>query len=244
MPDHRVAIVTGAARGIGLAVAQRIHLAGNAVVLADLDGGTAARQAASLGSRAVGLTVDVTDPEGVQRMVTETSARFGRVDILVTAAGVLGPTASVDGYPLDAWRQVLATNLDGVFLCCRAVLPRMLAGGWGRIVTLASIAGKEGNPNAAAYAASKGGVIAFTKALAKEVAERGILVNTVTPALIDTEMTADLPPAMRAYVTTRIPMGRAGTAAEVAALVAWLCSDDCSFSTGAVFDISGGRATY
>jgi 3-oxoacyl-[acyl-carrier protein] reductase len=157
---------------------------------------------------------------------------------------VLGPTAPVQDYPLDAWRQILSTNLDGVFLSCRAVLPHMRARGWGRIVNLASIAGKEGNPNAAAYAASKGGVIAFTKALSKEVATSGILVNCVAPALIDTDMTRDLPPEMREYVTSRIPLGRAGTATEVAALVAWLCSDECSFSTGAVYDISGGRATY
>jgi 3-oxoacyl-[acyl-carrier protein] reductase len=185
----------------------------------------------------------VTDPASVERMAAA-AARWGRLDILVNCAGVLGPTAPVDGYPLAAWRHVLATNLDGVFLCCRAVLPHMAARGWGRIVNLASIAGKEGNPNAAAYAASKGGVIAFTKALGKEVATSGILVNCVAPALIDTDMTHDLPPEMRDYVTSRIPMGRTGTTTEVAALVAWLCSDECSFSTGAVYDISGGRATY
>lgn len=190
------------------------------------------------------VAVNVSDPASVERMTAEVVGRWGRIDILVNCAGVLGPTAPVEDYPLDGWRHVLSTNLDGVFLCCRAVLPHMLAGGWGRIVNLASIAGKEGNPNAAAYAASKGGVIAFTKALAKEVATRGILVNAVAPALIETDMTRDLPPEMRAYVTARIPMGRAGTAAEVAALVAWLCSDECSFSTGAVYDISGGRATY
>ena len=244
MFEGRVAIVTGAARGIGLAVAARLHAGGAAVALADLSGEQAGEQAATLGQRAIALTVDVTDPASVDGMVAAALARWGRIDILVNCAGVLGPTAPVDGYPIDAWRHVLSTNLDGVFLCCRAVLPQMLARGWGRIVNLASIAGKEGNPNAAAYAASKGGVIAFTKALGKELATSGVLVNCVAPALIDTDMARELPPEMRAYVTSRIPMGRLGTAAEVAALVAWLCSDDCSFSTGAVYDISGGRATY
>ena len=244
MVEGRVAIITGAARGIGLAVARRLYAGGAAVVLADLADDRVRRQAAALGERAMALAVDVTDPSSVEQMAVAVAARWGRIEVLVNCSGVLGPTAPVDGYPLDAWRRVLSTNLDGVFLCCQAVLPYMLAHGWGRIVNLASIAGKEGNPDAAAYAASKGGVIAFTKALGKEVATRGILVNAVAPALIETEMTRDLPTDMRAYVTARIPMGRAGTAAEVAALVAWLCSDECSFSTGAVFDISGGRATY
>jgi NAD(P)-dependent dehydrogenase (short-subunit alcohol dehydrogenase family) len=244
MFDGRTAIVTGAARGIGLTVAERLHAGGAAVVLVDLMEDQIYRQVAVLGDRSMALTVDVTDTASVARMVATVAERWGRIDILVNCAGVLGPTAPVESYPLEAWRQVISTNLEGVFLTCRSILPWMQAQGWGRIVNLASIAGKEGNPNAAAYAASKGGVIAFTKALAKEVATRGILVNCVAPALIDTEMTRDLSPEMRAYVTSRIPMGRTGTAVEVAALVAWLCSAECSFSTGAVYDISGGRATY
>lgn len=241
---ERVALITGAARGIGLAVARRLHVGGARVALADLNAEGASARAVELGERAMAVPVDVSDPDSVEQMVAAVVSRWGRIDILVNCAGVLGPTAPVDGYPLDAWRRIMATNLDGVFYCCRAVLPYMLANGWGRIVNLASIAGKEGNPNAAAYAASKGGVIAFTKALGKEVATRGVLVNCVAPALIDTDMARELPPAMREYVTARIPMGRLGTAAEVAALVAWLCSEECSFSTGAVYDISGGRATY
>jgi 2-dehydro-3-deoxy-L-rhamnonate dehydrogenase (NAD+) len=244
MAEARTALVTGAARGIGLAVASRLHADGASVALADLNDAGIGRQADTFGERGLALVVDVTDPASVERMAAAVVHRWGRIDILVNCAGVLGPTAPVEHYALDAWRQVLATNLDGVFLTCRAVLPYMYTHGWGRIVNLASIAGKEGNPNAAAYAASKGGVIAFTKALAKEAALRGILVNCVAPALIDTDMTRDLSPDMRAYVTSRIPMGRAGTATEVAALVAWLCSEQCSFSTGAVYDISGGRATY
>jgi len=244
MAVQRVALVTGAARGIGLAVARRLHAGGALVALADLNAEGVAARVAELGGRAVAVPVDVSDPSSVEQMVAAVVSHWGRIDILVNCAGVLGPTAPVDGYPLDAWRRIIATNLDGVFFCCRAVLPHMLARGWGRIVNLASIAGKEGNPNAAAYAASKGGVIAFTKALGKEVATRGVLVNCVAPALIDTEMARELPPEMREYVTARIPMGRLGTADEVAALVAWLCSEECSFSTGAVYDISGGRATY
>jgi 2-dehydro-3-deoxy-L-rhamnonate dehydrogenase (NAD+) len=244
MTESRVAVVTGAARGIGLSVAWRLYAGGAAVVLADVNGEEAQEQAEALGGRAMAVAVNVTEPASVEQMVAAVVARWGRIDVLVNCAGVLGPAAPVEGYPLDAWRQILSTNLDGVFLCCRAVLPHMGADGWGRIVNMASIAGKEGNPNAAAYAASKGGVIAFTKALGKEVATRGILVNCVAPALIDTDMASGLPAEMREYVTSRIPMGRLGRAEEVAALVAWLCSDECSFSTGAVYDISGGRATY
>lgn len=190
------------------------------------------------------VPVDVTDPASVEGMVAAALERFGRIDILVNNAGVLGPTAPTEEYPPDAWRRVLSTNLDGVFYCSRTVLPHMLARGWGRIVNIASIAGKEGNPGMAAYSASKAGVIGFTKALGKEVATRGVLVNCIAPALIDTDMAAQLPPETRDYVVSRVPMGRLGTAEEVAALVAWLCSDECSFSTGAVYDISGGRATY
>jgi 3-oxoacyl-[acyl-carrier protein] reductase len=240
MLERRVAIVTGAARGIGRAVAERLCAGSLAVASADLT----VDPVDSRDERTMTVAVDVSDPESVARMTAAVVERWGRIDVLVNCAGVLGLTAPVESYPLDAWRRVLATNLDGVFLCCRAVLPHMRERGWGRIVNIASIAGKEGNPDAAAYAASKGGVIAFTKALAKEGATSGILVNAVAPALIDTDMTRDMPAERRAYLIGRIPMGRAGTAAEVAALVAWLCSDDCSFSTGAVYDISGGRATY
>lgn len=244
MFEGRVALVTGAARGIGLAVARRLHAGGATVALADLNGGEAQRQAVGLGERASGHTVDVTDPAGVERLVGEVVDRWQHLDILVAAAGILGPTAPVTDYSFDAWRRILATNLDGVFLTCHAALPHLLRRGWGRVVILGSIAGKEGNPNSAAYAASKGGVIAFTKALGKEVATSGVLVNCVAPALIETDMAKEVSPELLEYVTSRIPMGRLGQADEVAALVAWLCSDDCSFSTGAVYDISGGRATY
>ena len=244
MLNGRHAIVTGAARGIGLAIARRLHADGATVALADVDVEDARRHAAALGERVMAVPVDVTDPVSVDSMVTTVLERFGRIDILVNNAGVLGPTAPTAEYPPDAWRRVLATNLDGVFYCSRAVLPHMLARGWGRIVNIASIAGKEGNPGMAAYSASKAGVIGFTKALGKEVATRGVLVNCIAPALIDTDMAAQLPPETREYVVSRVPMGRLGTPAEVAALVAWLCSDECSFSTGAVYDISGGRATY
>lgn len=244
MFEGRVALITGAARGIGLAVARRLHAGGATVALADLDGEEARRQGAELGERASGHAVDVTDLTSVERLVAEVVARRDRLDILVAAAGVLGPTASVVDYPVEEWRRILATNLDGVFFTCRAALPHLLGRGWGRVVILGSIAGKEGNPNAAAYAASKGGVIAFTKALGKEIATSGVLVNCVAPALIETQMAQQITPETRDYVMSRIPMGRLGQVDEVAALVAWLCSEECSFSTGAVFDISGGRATY
>ena len=244
MLTGRHAIVTGAARGIGLAIARRLHADRAAVALADVNVADARRHADALGERAMAVLVDVTDPASVEGMVAAVLERFGRLDILVNNAGVLGPTAPTEEYPPDAWRRVLSTNLDGVFYCSRTVLPHMLARGWGRIVNIASIAGKEGNPGMAAYSASKAGVIGFTKALGKAVARRGVLVNCIAPALIDTDMAAQLPPETRDYVVSRVPMGRLGTAEEVAALVAWLCSDECSFSTGAVYDISGGRATY
>jgi 3-oxoacyl-[acyl-carrier protein] reductase len=168
----------------------------------------------------------------------------GRLDILVNNAGVAGLAAPVAEYPDEEWRRILAIDLDGVFYCCKAALPHMLARGSGRIVNIASISGKEGNPNMSAYSAAKAGVIGFTKALAKEVATRGVYVNCVTPAVIATDILTQLSDEAVAYMTAKIPMARTGRPEEVAALVAWLASEECTFSTGAVFDISGGRATY
>lgn len=245
---QRVAIVTGAARGIGHAIAARLIHDGFITVIADIN--EAAGQATAMELRrdgpspVIALTVNVTDPASVQALVSTVVAQTGRVDVLVNNAGITGPAQSVAEYPVSEWRRVLSINLDGVFYCCQAVLPTMLAQGSGRIINIASISGKEGNPNMSAYSTSKAGVIGLTKALAKEVATRGIYVNCITPAIIETDLLQQLTPEVVAGLVAKIPMGRTGHPFEVAALVAWLASDECSFSTGAVFDISGGRATY
>jgi 3-oxoacyl-[acyl-carrier protein] reductase len=240
----RVAVVTGGAKGIGLAISRRLLAAGHRVALFDIDVGAAEREARSLGPNAMAVAVDVTDRGSVDNAVNRVVDPWGGIDILVNNAGIAGPAAPVVDYPAAEWRRVLAINIDGVFNLTQAILPIMLKVGWGRIVNIASIAGKEGNPNMAAYSTSKAAVIGFTKAVAKEVASRGVLVNCVTPAVIETEILKQLTPEAIQYMVSKIPMARTGQPEEVAELVAWLASSACSFSTGAVFDISGGRATY
>jgi len=245
MTNSPVAIVTGAARGIGRAIAERLIHNGFTVAITDLDEQAAQATATELNSaQAFALGVDVTDPASIKQMVDAVVERAGGVDVLVNNAGIAGVAAPVASYPLAEWRRIMAVNLDGVFLCCQAVLPSMLERGSGRIINIASISGKEGNPNMSAYSSSKAAVIGFTKALAKEVATQGILVNCVTPAVIETDILQQLTKEAVSYMVAKIPMGRTGQPSEVAALVAWLASEDCTFSTGAVFDISGGRATY
>ena len=241
---RRVAIVTGGASGIGAAVALKLGGLGVCVAIADIDAAGAARTVDEIGANAFAIEVDVTSEAAVRDAVAKVSEREGRVDILVNSAGVAGQSAPATELPEGEWERVLAVNLNGAYYTCRAVLPHMLKRGWGRIVNIASIAAKEGNPNAAPYSASKAGLVGLTKSLAKEVAMNGVLVNAVTPAVIETPLLGQVTQAHLDYMVSKIPMGRVGQPEEVAALVAWLCSDECTFSTGAVFDISGGRATY
>ena len=225
----RTAVVTGGAQGIGAAIAKRLRSGGAKVAIWDLDGTP---------------RVDVADAAAVQAATERTVRELGRIDVLVNNAGIAGPSVPVVDYPVEQWKRVIDIDLNGPFLCCRAVVPHMAKAGYGRIVNIASIAGKEGNPNAAAYAAAKGGLIAFTKALGKELAKTGVLVNCVTPAAAQTAILDQVTPEFAQYMLSKIPMGRFVKVEEIAALVCWLASDECSFSTGAVFDISGGRATY
>jgi 3-oxoacyl-[acyl-carrier protein] reductase len=241
---NRVAVVTGGARGIGLAVATRLIADGARVAIADIDRTAAERAAQTFGDRATGVALDVTSPDQWTAALSDLADRWASVSILVNNAGIAGRNATTWELSIEEWNQVIAIDLTGVFVGCRAVLPGMIDAGYGRIVNIASIAGKEGNPNAAPYSAAKAGVIGLTKALAKEVATLGVIVNAVTPAVIETEILKQLTDEHIAYMTSRIPMGRVGQPEEVAALVGFLCSDQVTFSTGAVFDISGGRATY
>lgn len=231
------ALVTGAARGIGLACAQRLRAAGCRVVGADLGSSTLD---AAAGEFDATVALDVSDGAAVRQVVAD----HGPFDIVVNSAGVVGPNKPTWEVSDDEWRTTMAVNLDGVFQVCRAVVPAMVERGWGRIVNIASIAGKEGNPNLAAYSASKAAVIGFTKSLGKELATTGVLVNSIAPAVIATPMNSDTAPEVLQYMIAKIPMARTGSAEEVAALVLWLSSAECSFSTGACYDISGGRATY
>ena len=241
--EGRIAVVTGAARGIGLAVAERLTASGASVAVWDVDGNEAEKSAATLAD-ACAVGVDVSDADSVGKAVAATLDRYGRIDCLVNNAGIAGPTGPLWEYPIDVWRKILEIDLTGVFLCCRAIVPVMLKGDYGRIVNVASVAGKEGNPNASAYSSAKAGVIALTKSLGKELAATGIRVNAVTPATVQTEILKQFDQSQVDYMLSKIPMGRLGLPEENAALIAWLCSPDCSFSTGAVFDTSGGRCTY
>ncbi len=246
MTGSPVAIVTGGAGGLGAAIAARLRDDGFRVAVADIAvaaDGAAAAPSAGDGS-VMAVRVDVTDPESAVAMCAAVRDRWGRVDVLVNNAGIAGPTAPVAGYPPDAWQRVIAVNLTGTFHCTRACLPVMTAAGYGRIVNIASIAGKDGNPGMSAYSASKAGVIAFTKAVAKEVAKTGVLVNCVVPGVIDAGLTDKAPAEERRLFLSRVPMGRMGRPDELAELVSWLASERCSFSTGATYDLSGGRAVY
>lgn len=242
----RVGVVTGGAQGIGRAVAERFLASGAAVAIWDIDAKLLMRAVDELKEqgRILPVQVDITNSEAVGRAVESTVSGLGRLDLLINNAGITGPVKKVWEYPLEAWRQVMALDLDAVFYCCRAAVPAMLKNGYGRIVNVASIAGKEGNPNAAAYSTAKAGVIGLTKSLGKELADTNIRVNCVTPAAAKTAIFDQMTEQHINYMLSKIPIGRFCQVDEIAALIAWLASEDCSFSTGAVFDISGGRATY
>lgn len=241
--EGQVAIVTGAARGIGLGIAARLAQDGCRLVLWDRDLRPFEAGAAGFTPAAM-HTVDVADAGSVERALQATLADVGGADILINNAGINGPVVPVWQYPLDDWGRVLAVNLTGVFHCCRAVVPHMREAGYGRIVNVASIAGKEGNPGISAYSAAKAGVIAFTKSLAKELADSGVLVNCIAPVITETELFREMTPEHIAAMKAKIPMGRFLKIDEIAAMVAWIASPECSFTTGATFDLSGGRATY
>ena len=241
---NRNAIVTGGAAGIGFAIAQRLSASGAKVCLWDRDEKALAESAKALGGGAYTVKVDVSQEASVATALAETLKHVPKVDALVCSAGITGPNMTVADYPLAEWKQVLDINLTGVFLCNRVVIAHMQKNDYGRIVNIASIAGKEGNPNASAYSASKAGVISLTKSLGKELAKTGIRVNCVTPAAVKTGMFSQMTQAHIDFMLSKIPMGRFGQVEEIAAMVSWLCTEDCSFSTGAVFDLSGGRAVY
>jgi len=247
--NGRVAVITGGAQGIGYASAERMRRSGASVVLWDIDAALLAKARESLGAidatgRVDTATVELTDEAAVNAATAQAIAAHGRIDILVNNAGITGGNGTTWELAPEVWRRVIEVNLIAPYLTCRAVVPRMLERGYGRIVNVASVAGKEGNPNASHYSASKAGVIALTKSLAKELATKGVLVNAVTPAAAKTGIFDQMSEQHIGFMLSKIPMGRFVEPGEIAAMIGWLASQDCSFTTGAVFDISGGRATY
>jgi 3-oxoacyl-[acyl-carrier protein] reductase len=239
----RTAIITGGASGLGLETAKRITAEGGKVSLWDLNAEALAAARKETGAVHT-LAVDVSDAKAVEAGVAESVKALGKVDILVNSAGITGATQPVIGYPIDSWLKVMDVNVNGLFYCCRAVAPLMVDAGYGRIVNISSVAGKEGNPNAGSYSTAKAAVLGFTKSLGKELATKGVIVNAVTPATFESPILDGVPQSHIDYMRSRIPMGRLGTAEEVAAAVCWLASEDCSFTTASTLDTSGGRTTY
>ena len=240
----RTAVVTGGASGLGKAAAARIIAEGGRVSLWDLNADALAAAAREVGAIHT-VALDVADSDAVAAAAQASNqALGGRIDILVASAGITGATTAVQDFPVDSWKRVVDINLNGVFYCCRAIVPHMLANGYGRIVNVASVAGKEGNPNASAYSASKAGVIGFTKSLGKELAGKGVIANSLTPATFDSPILDQLPPSQVDYMRSKIPMGRLGEVEESAAMVCFMASEECSFTTASTFDTSGGRTTY
>lgn len=239
----RTAVVTGGASGLGKAAAARIVAEGGKVVLWDLNADALKAAADEVGASHV-VALDVADADAVAAAAEQTHGLLGGVDILIASAGITGATVPVQDFPLDSWRRVIDINLNGVFYCCRAITPFMLKAGYGRIVNVASVAGKEGNPNASAYSASKAGVIGFTKSLGKELAGKGVIANSLTPATFESPILDQLPQSQVDYMRSKIPMGRLGEVDESAAMVCFMASEECSLTTASTFDTSGGRTTY
>ncbi|MDO6730761.1 SDR family NAD(P)-dependent oxidoreductase [Marinovum sp. 2_MG-2023] len=242
----RRAVITGGARGMGFAFAKRFLESGASVALWDVNEVALQRAKTALDPLGKVITdrVDVSDYANVETAATQAAEALGGIDILVNAAGIAGVNTALVDYPIDTWNAVMNVNLNGIFHTCRAIVPHMQTGDYGRIVNISSMAGKEGNPNASAYSVSKAGVIGLTKSLGKELATSNIRVNAICPAVIKTEMLDDVTEEQIGYMLAKIPMGRMGTVEEISAMVGWMCSQECSYSTGAVFDLSGGRATY
>ena len=238
----RAAIITGGASGLGYAVAERILAEGGTVSLWDVGAGLAAAQERLGGVH--GVHVDVSDADAVAAAAAASAEALGKVDILVCSAGITRPTVPVHEFPIDGWLKVVNVNLNGLFYCNRAVVPLMLANGYGRIVNVSSVAGKEGNPNASAYSATKAGVLGLTKSLGKELAGKGVIANALTPATFESPILEQLPPSQVEYMRSKIPMGRLGEVHESAAMVCFMASEECSFTTASTFDTSGGRTTY
>lgn len=239
----RCAIVTGGASGLGKATAARIVAEGGKVALWDLDAANLEAAALEVGA-AFTVALDVSDQAAVAAAAKASNDALGRIDILVASAGITGATVPVHEFPVDSWKRVMDINLNGIFYCCREVVPFMLAGGYGRIVNVASVAGKEGNPNASAYSASKAGVIGLTKSLGKELATKGVIANSLTPATFESPILEQLPQSQVDYMRSKIPMGRLGEVHESAAMACFMASEECSFTTAATFDTSGGRTTF
>jgi len=239
----RTAVVTGGASGLGKASAARIVSEGGKVVLWDLNADALKAAAEEVGATHV-VALDVSDADAVAAAAEESNKALGKIDILIASAGITGATVPVHEFPIDSWKRVVDINLNGVFYCCRAIVPFMLTNGYGRIVNVASVAGKEGNPNASAYSASKAGVIGFTKSLGKELAGKGVIANSLTPATFESPILAQMPQSQVDYMRSKIPMGRLGEVDESAAMVCFMASEECSFTTASTFDTSGGRTTY
>jgi 3-oxoacyl-[acyl-carrier protein] reductase len=239
----RTAIITGGASGLGLETARRITAEGGKVSLWDLNADALAAAKKETGAVHTAV-VDVSDAKAVEAAAAESAKALGKVDILVNSAGITGATQPVIGYPIDSWLKVMDVNVNGLFYCCRAIAPLMVDAAYGRIVNISSVAGKEGNPNAGSYSTAKAAVLGFTKSLGKELATKGVIVNAVTPATFESPILDNVPQSHIDYMRSRIPMGRLGTAQEVAAAVCWLASEDCTFTTASTLDTSGGRTTY